>query len=379
MFGLMKRAERLAYCGSCKTIGAMYGQRARLLLNHDMVFLGELLTGEPEWGPAHRSFNCMAMPKEHPAALEYAATAAVVLAHFQVEDKIVDSGAWRWKAAKRFFSPAYRKAARQLRASGFPLEEMAALLATQGEREARAVSLGDVAEPTAWSTEMVFSHGAACSPLPDGRGSVDLWKGELGSLGRRFGYLVYVLDAWEDRGRDAKSGNFNALLAFPEVDGRAEILGAVESLEKDLPAHLGVRLRTNVEERLGMRIRVLHGACKKSAKERWTSAVGFARSMKERERAGLLKGAAVLATVSVLAFFAPHQIRSAESWRQCFGLVMNLMAFGAVFATVPVPEAPAGGSGKKGSSGWSGCCCCECGDCCDCCDGCSECGSCCDC
>src|SRR5580692_5889342 len=131
MFGLMKRAERLAYCGSCKTLGALYGQKARLLLNHDMVFLGELLMPEPEWGPAHRSFNCMAMPKRHPAALAYAATAAVVLAHFQIEDQITDSNRWRWRAIKRFFSPAYRKAASQLRASGFPLDELAAMLRTQ--------------------------------------------------------------------------------------------------------------------------------------------------------------------------------------------------------------------------------------------------------
>src|ERR1035441_1389454 len=148
MFGLMKRAHRLAYCGSCKTIGAMYGQRARLLLNHDMVFLAELLLGEPEWGPAHRSFNCMAMPREHPRALQYAATAAVVLAHFQIDDQIADSGRRPWKAAKRFFSPAYRQAAADLRASGFPLDEMAATLATQKARERRAVSLADVAEPT---------------------------------------------------------------------------------------------------------------------------------------------------------------------------------------------------------------------------------------
>jgi hypothetical protein len=117
MFGLMKRAERLAYCGSCKTIGAMYGQRARLLLNHDMVFLAELLmekSGHPEWTAAHRSFNCMAMPKEHPAALEYAATAAVVLAHFQIEDQLLDSGGLRWRAIRRLFSVAYRKAARRL-------------------------------------------------------------------------------------------------------------------------------------------------------------------------------------------------------------------------------------------------------------------------
>jgi hypothetical protein len=367
-----------------------------------MVFLGELLLGEPEWGPAHRSFNCMAMPKEHPAALKYAATAAVVLAHFQIEDQVADTRRWRWMAARRFFSLAYRKAAAEMRASGFPLDEMTALLGTQREREARAESLEDVAEPTARATEMVFGHGVrSVCPLPDGRGSDgDGWaamgmktpeepperaaaakiggptraarQGVFGSIGRGFGYLVYVLDAWEDRPRDRKSGDFNALLAFPEVNGRAEILAALESLERDLPSHLAARLRANVEERLGMRMRVLHGAavCRKSAGERWKSAVEFARSMKEREKAGLVKGAVVLATVSVLAYFAPDQIRSAGSWRQCFGLAMNLMAVGAVFATVRIPETPPGGPEAK-TGCWSrcgGCWCdsCDCGDCCDC-------------
>jgi hypothetical protein len=358
MFGLMKRAERLSYCGCCKTIGAIYGQRARLLLNHDMVFLGELLMQEPQWTPAHRSFNCMAMPTEHPAGLKYAATAAVVLAHFQIDDQVADSGRLRWKALKRFFSGSYRKAAADLRRSGFALDEMTAMLGTQHARESHALSLNDVAEPTARATEMIFGHGSA----------------DLASIGRRFGYLIYVLDAWEDRVRDAKTGDFNALILFPEVDGQAEILATVASLEEDLPAHLAVRLRTNVEERLGMRMRIFHGSCKKSASERWKSAVEFARSMKERERAGFLKGAAVLATVSVLAFFAPHPIRSAESWKQCFGLVMNLMAFGAVFATVPLPETPPGGAEKK-SGFWSSCCNC---DSCDCGDCCCDCGSCCD-
>jgi hypothetical protein len=366
----MRRAERLSYCGSCKTIGALYGQRARLVLNHDLVFLGELLmarsprSGAPKWTPAHRSFNCMAMPKEHPEALEYAATVAVVLAHFQIEDQLADSKLWRWKQAKRFFSPAYRKAAARLRASEFPLDEMTNLLQSQGTREARRWSLEDVAEPTARATEMVFAHGAA----------------ELASIGRRFGFLVYVLDAWEDRARDLKTGEFNALLAFPDRDGRAEILSAVESLEKDLPAYLAERLRTNVEERLGMRMRVLHGACRKSAGQRWKSAVAFARAMKERERAGFWKGAAVIATVSVLAFLVPHQVRSAESWRQSLGVVFNLMAVGALFATVPVPDAP--GPEKK-SAKFGGCCDCDgCGSCCEsieCCDCCGECGSCCDC
>ena len=34
-----------------------------------------------------------------------------------------------------------------------------------------------------------------------------------------------------------------------------------------------------------MRMRVFYGACRQSARQRWTSAVAFAKSMKEKERA----------------------------------------------------------------------------------------------
>ena len=55
MFGLMrvkkcgmseaeKHFRRLHYCGTCKTIGSLYGQKSRLLLNHDTVFLAEILS-----------------------------------------------------------------------------------------------------------------------------------------------------------------------------------------------------------------------------------------------------------------------------------------------------------------------------------------------
>ena len=150
------------------------------------------------------------MPKSiTDAGLKYAATAAVVLAHFQIEDQLADSGRLRWKALKRFFSLAYRKAAADLRAGRISyLDEMAAG-STRAERERRSrVSLEDVAEPTARATEMVFAHGAP----------------ELASIGRRFGYLVYVLDAWEDRARDTKTGDFNAPTGRFTLDERGEIL-----------------------------------------------------------------------------------------------------------------------------------------------------------
>src|SRR5512140_1208469 len=96
MFGLMKtticsqrpadrEARRMAYCGTCKTLGAHYGQKSRFLLNHDAVFLAELIEALEGPGPAARpvdralaSYNCLALPSRGetvPVRLRYAAAA----------------------------------------------------------------------------------------------------------------------------------------------------------------------------------------------------------------------------------------------------------------------------------------------------------------
>jgi uncharacterized protein DUF5685 len=62
MYGLMRarhcgqsieqsERHRFHYCGTCKTMGRLYGQRSRILLNHDAVFLAELLTLLSEESP----------------------------------------------------------------------------------------------------------------------------------------------------------------------------------------------------------------------------------------------------------------------------------------------------------------------------------------
>src|SRR5579871_3693252 len=223
MFGLMKHSPRLAYCGTCKTLGAQYGHSARALLNHDTVFLAEVLmdlVGEPAWSPAYRSFNCMRLPRDGahiPFALEYAAAVTVVLAHFRVDDHCQDSGKLKWKLASRWISPQYARAAARLRQWRFPLDDMAVMLATQPAREAHPQSLEHVAEPTMFATALVFSHGMRLA------GRADLAE-DAKRLGREFGALIYLLDAYEDRARDAKSGEFNPLLAFPDIAAREELL-----------------------------------------------------------------------------------------------------------------------------------------------------------
>src|SRR5581483_1769387 len=129
MYGLMKArscqqtteqraTRRLHYCGTCKTIGWMYGQRARWLLNHDTVFLAELLSflaeRETTWGAAYQSYNCLARPADQAElslVLQYAATANVVLTEFKLADQIKDSGARKWRLAERVFSDSFERTA----------------------------------------------------------------------------------------------------------------------------------------------------------------------------------------------------------------------------------------------------------------------------
>ncbi len=351
MFGLMKHGPRLPYCGTCKTLGAMYGQRSRLLLNHDIAFLAEVLldlAGAPLSGVAYRSFNCLALPRKRedvPAVMQFAAAVTVALAHFRISDHQRDSGRRRgkitWALAGRAFDRAYSRAAKDLRAWEFPLDEMASILAAQPEREANAKSFAEVAEPTMVSTAMVFSHGVRLAGRADR--AEDAWR-----LGYKFGELIYLLDAFEDRERDKRNGDFNPLLAFPETmsaaKARDELLEMVSYLEHEMtPAH-AERLRVNVEERAGLRPRVLQETCRqanrKTGRELARDALAFARRLRDRENVGWVKGAFIMASVGAIAFVFPDHARRTDSWQQCLGVPMNLMALGAMFAGVPPSPPP---------------------------------------
>lgn len=343
MFGLMKSGPRLPYCGTCKTLGAKYGHGTRLLLNHDTAFLAEVLLdlgGVPLPGAAYRSFNCLTLPGKNediPVVLQYAAAVTVALAYFRIADHRRDATErgrkLKWALADRALSRHYKQAEKQLRSWRFPVDEMCAILATQAEREANPQSLAGVAEPTMLATALVFSHGVQLAGRPD---RVHAAR----RLGQRFGELIYLLDAFEDREQDARTGDFNPLLAFPRryantTTARDEILSVVEYLECEMtPAH-AARLRVNVEERLGLRPRVLYGPCRQSFRGRAHGALAFARSLRSREKAGIFKGASILASVAVLAFVFPDHARRTESWQECLGVSMNLMALGALFAAPP--------------------------------------------
>lgn len=231
MFGLMRQRgcggqaqrqrRRLHYCGTCKTLGARHGQSSRWLLNHDTVFLAELLDAlapapETHWHPAYAHSSCLKIPSstQQPLPLRLAAAATVWMAGFKLQDRLEDRGGWHWRWLVWRFQGRFKQAHEELRQLGVAVERISELLASQHQREASAPqvlqsqgaesALTAVATPTAEATALVLSQGMTLVGKPE--------LAPLGTrLGQHFGTLIYLLDAWEDYPEDHRRGAFNAL------------------------------------------------------------------------------------------------------------------------------------------------------------------------
>jgi hypothetical protein len=239
-------------------MGRLYGQKSRMLLNYDAVFLGEVLAAleslSTTFAPAFISKNCLAIPQagQIPWTLQYAATANIVLAEFKVLDHIQDTGSKFFRLIGRLYSREFRKASRTLKSSDFPLDDLKGLIALQVEREREAApTLDRLAEPTARASRLIFRHGAV--RVGASRETVDT----MSDLGSVFGQIAYLVDAIQDREEDAKKGAFNALAATSMTTEDAildlkgmqhEMLAHIKSLpiDEERRALFSSRLRTNL-------------------------------------------------------------------------------------------------------------------------------------
>jgi hypothetical protein len=367
MFGLMrakkcgmtdeeKHFRRLNYCGTCKTAGALYGQKARLMLNHDAVFLAEVLSslsGEDvkNWQKAYQSFNCMKLPKsDMPIALEFAATANVVLTEFKLADHIKDSGRRRFKLIAGIFSKEFRKAEKLLKEWNFPIESVRSLLETQESREAKAFDLEETAFPTAETTAVFLAEGARLVGKPEAQAAAR-------EVGFAFGKLIYLVDAFEDYEKDFAENRFNAFRAAFGLterkltsENRRKIVSVLREAEREtiekiyrLPiaenqkALFASRLSQNLQRKLKTDLPVVQTAkscsvkTKKPRVSRWQTAKEKAYELAQNYSWQM---PLVFLFVFVFALVAPAQTREARSARECFDLSFNLMFLGAVFGSV---------------------------------------------
>ncbi|HYE72705.1 MAG TPA: DUF5685 family protein, partial [Blastocatellia bacterium] len=301
-----KEARRLHYCGTCKTLGSVYGQRSRLTLNHDTVFLGELLSlladeSHQNWSRHYQSYNCLSLPKSErdlPFPLRFAAAANVALTEFKIRDHLNDTGKVHWKWAHRLFSKTFLKAQRELSAWNFPVESLWRLLERQNEFEAEVkqahslpadAALCRLAEPTAKATAIFFEQGA----IVLGKDSI---AQQMSELGENFGWLVYLLDAFEDYEQDARRNEFNAFRTAFKWDSqsltssqRQQIIEILNNLKERIVDGINAlpipqnyqalfiaRLQRSLAEKLRTKLPVMKVAChqtKLSLSERWRNAV----------------------------------------------------------------------------------------------------------
>lgn len=429
MFGLMrakkcglsadeKNFRRLNYCGTCKTIGSVYGQKSRLLLNHDTVFLAEILTalcGEKveTWQTNYQSYNCLSLPKgEMPGSLQFAAATNIILTKFKLADHLLDEKKSRYHIANKAFSAEFKIAETYLRAWNFPLDEVERILQEQEKIELQKKNLEDFANPTAKTTALFFREGAKIIQREELQDKAD-------KFGFAFGKLIYLLDAFEDYEKDLRNKKFNAYqTAFDLSENKlsAPVKRRIKAIINELETEIieciyqlpmaenqkiifSSRLHQNLQNKLKTDLPVLKAkkVCVAKPKitfsERWNSAIQTAKTLAKNYSWQM---PVVFVFVLMFAFIAPAQSREARSARECFDLGFNLMFLGgllgsALMTAQPVlsrdagrlyPEIPTNkpktNAPPDDKSGWCDWCECDCGECC--CEGCGDgcCNGCCD-
>ncbi|MBX9723117.1 MAG: hypothetical protein K2X81_17070 [Candidatus Obscuribacterales bacterium] len=394
MYGLLKSCacnsskkerdlKRLAYCGTCKAMGALYGQRSRLLLNNDATFLAELLlakrTTAVEMNGAFASFNCMLMPSavDIPVELEISSSVNLLLAEFKCLDRLADAHGIVSEFAYRAFSKGFAEAASKLVALNFPVQESFSWLKEQEQREKSAEAMSDAsllsveqklhffAEATVKVTSSFFRQAAVVCGF-------DAETDNFAELGNQFGSLIYILDALEDYQRDFARQDFNAIRSAYQLDGALSVEITQELVEiilescENITEQLDIiqlehssrelfkeRFRNNTRKRLSKFAlgKSISPAChRKTQAENICSeppgfelAKAFARRISLPLKSGSLVGKIfvpfAVAYAFVFAVLCPSATKDVGSIRDCLEMPFNLIFLSYLISRLSNPRA----------------------------------------
>ena len=198
---------KAVYCGLCRAMGKRYGLLARFTLNYDFTFLAMVLACGPEpcsfkqcRCPAHplrKQKMCMEMP-----GLETAADESLILSWHKLRDDAADDGFWRGlpaRLASVALKPAYKKAAAAR--PEFDRIVRQCLDELHGMERERCSSLDRPADAFA---RILQAAAPATGDAARDRAVEQL----LYHVGR----WIYLVDAWDDREENARTGNYNPVL-----------------------------------------------------------------------------------------------------------------------------------------------------------------------
>ena len=364
----LREAHQRYYCGLCQAMGVGYGQPLRALHSYDGVFVALVADGLQRDGAAHATTVCPMLPVVRKASIDPRSPAMACSAAVQLligdqwlADRSVEGGLTA-SASRKLLSGRVARARERLSELGVDLSGLQGFERRQGAVEQLGAGPVGAAEPTAAALELVFDR------LADLPGSEVGDRSVLADFGRHLGRAIYLLDALEDCGDDARQGAFNPCLVGGEVQPE-RVEAAATLLDEDLAALPGLcdrlplaRNRELVSELAGPS---LARRARAAATAGRAAATGAARAERARYRE--------MGVVQRLGWAAAALVVSV--WTFVVGLP-------EAFASWVRPGAVAGHSASDcGNDCANKCgdqCCdncgssCPCSDCCDSCKGCGD-------
>ncbi len=192
------------YCGVCHSLSERYGFAGQVTLTYDMTFLAILLTSLYEDRTEAKKHRCVPHPfVKHEAIYneytDYAAAMNIMLSYYKMKDNWVDEKDVKSNAMAGLLSHAYKKASAQ-----FPRQSEAIKSYISRQKQFEDAHENNIDKVSSCTGEML-------AQLFDMK--QDEWQNELRRMGFFLGKYIYIMDAYDDLGKDVKKNNYNPLIA----------------------------------------------------------------------------------------------------------------------------------------------------------------------
>lgn len=241
------------YCGLCKGIGKVCGTKGRLVLNYDLTFLSVLLHNISNIDVKIENQTCIIHPiKKRSVAIpdkltERIASLNVILAHYKLNDDVLDNG--KGKIKRAFFSKPYKKAKKlEPKLDEIVCKRYDELLKYE---RSNGDSIDFSADPFGQMMQEVVKELVG-----------EIFDENLSNLSYNLGKWIYLIDALDDFDKDKKKNNFNVFVnSYKDMENKSQlvdknaqslslifgsILNEIEKSAKQLKFNFNNDLITNV-------------------------------------------------------------------------------------------------------------------------------------
>lgn len=188
------------YCGLCKCLKTMYGNKSRLTLNYDMTFLILLLSSLYE--PENKIYNerCIVHPKNKQLIIqneitEYAASLNVLLSYYNMLDNWVDDRDYKSLAAAKILQSQLQKSVSNLNDITKTIKLRLNNISKLEKEDTEDIDA--VSNEFGHLMEEIFLY------------KKDHWEQSLRKIGFYLGKYIYFIDAYEDMKKDLENKSYN--------------------------------------------------------------------------------------------------------------------------------------------------------------------------